>query len=179
MAKRISTHWLPEAHERIMGLWEPFEKVHHADTKIEVLSLSQKYIQHFIHFHEKVLGQAIGSPLREHLDRFGINMAFIVFLAGNVIALERFRIYHEHDDSYSSILEAFIGIDSRYRGCGYGTVLREITKQYILKQPGVTALFSEVNADNMASRRSLEKAGYKQAGHPDKNIQRILYRALK
>jgi len=178
MQKKIN-HWLPEAHQEITATWTHFENVDRSNSGMSVSSLSIDDVDRFVCFHEDVLGQKVGLQLKVHLKMFGSYMAFMGMLNREIIAIQRFRIYHEYDNSYSSILIAYTGVHPDYRGRGYGTDLRNITKQYILAQSSVAAIFSEVDADNLASRRSLEKIGFKHIGNPINNSHRVLYRVSR
>jgi RimJ/RimL family protein N-acetyltransferase len=67
---------------------------------------------------------------------------------------------HGHADPAGDI-EMGYGLAAPYRGLGYGTELVEGLSQWLLGQPGVQRIVvRNVLADNVPSRRALERAGF-------------------
>jgi RimJ/RimL family protein N-acetyltransferase len=62
------------------------------------------------------------------------------------------------------IVEIGYGIAEEYRGFGYATEALETILEWAFEQPGVTCVAAETAPDNAASRRVLEKCGFKPTG---------------
>ena len=52
------------------------------------------------------------------------------------------------------------GLAAPYRGQGLGAELVGLLTAWVLDQPGATRVVAEVLADNLPSRRALERNGY-------------------
>ena len=61
-------------------------------------------------------------------------------------------------------VEIGYGISEAYRGCGYASEAVDAAVRWALRQPGITRVEAETEADNTASRRVLEKCGFLPSG---------------
>ena len=62
--------------------------------------------------------------------------------------------------SPDGVAEIGYGLAVPYRGLGLGTQLVGLLTAWVLDQPGATRVVAEVLADNLPSRRALERNGY-------------------
>ena len=61
----------------------------------------------------------------------------------------------------SGVVDIGLGLASEWRGRGYGTESIHALSQWLMRQPAVERVVArDVLADNAASRRALEKAGF-------------------
>jgi RimJ/RimL family protein N-acetyltransferase len=108
------------------------------------------------------LGAADGWP-HEH-TKDGVALAiehgqpagWLVRLGGRVIG--DCGIHAPVDDL--GCVEIGYGLASPYRGRGYGTEVVAAISDWLLAQPGISAVRATTLIDNPASRRVLEKAGF-------------------
>ena len=66
-------------------------------------------------------------------------------------------------DEHGSI-EIGYGVVDDYQGCGYATEAVETAVSWALKQKKIKRVIAEVDKDNRASIRVLEKSGFKKTG---------------
>lgn len=59
-------------------------------------------------------------------------------------------------------IEIGYGLAARYRGQGFGTELVAALTRWLLAQPGIRRVRARTHVGNLASRRVLEKAGFRQ-----------------
>lgn len=74
----------------------------------------------------------------------------------------------------SGVVEIGYGLAAPFRGRGYGTELVAAITGWLLEQPDVGTVLASTLADNLASRRVLEKNGFRLAGYDSEG--RALYR---
>ena len=62
-------------------------------------------------------------------------------------------------------VEIGYGLAKPYRGRGYGGAAVRALSHWLVRQPGVREVVATVDAGNVASRRALERAGFKADSH--------------
>lgn len=67
-------------------------------------------------------------------------------------------------------VEIGYGLAAPVRGRGLGTELVRTLTTWVLRQPGCTEVLAEVLADNLPSRRALERVGYVLEGTDGPNV---------
>jgi RimJ/RimL family protein N-acetyltransferase len=80
----------------------------------------------------------------------------------------------------SGVAEIGYGLAAPFRGRGLGTELVGVLTEWVLAQPGVTAVVAEVLPGNLPSRRALERNGFAAdaadpAGSPPAPTIRLFY----
>ena len=72
----------------------------------------------------------------------------------------------------TGVIEIGYGLAEPFRRRGYGTELVGAMTEWLLAQPGIQAVLANTLADNVASRRVLEKNGFSLTGY-DENGQAV------
>ncbi len=154
-----SVHWLWAPHERLLSSWAPFQSMSIADS-FRLATVEPAQVNAFIEFENSVRSRRVGAPLIEHLQCFGRHLAFVYLSGQKVVGIQRFRLYHEFDPGYRTLLNAYFHIDPTFQSRGLGATFLRVATRYFQEQGGVDAVASEAWPENEASVRSTLNAGF-------------------
>ena len=165
-------HWLPGPHMRLVKSWTPFPTTEiDYDGRVRLCCVTPERVDAFVKYENHVRSRCVGGPLIEHLRRFGRYLAFMYFSEEGIIAIQRFRLYHEFDQEYRTLLNAYFYVDPRFRSAGLGSSMLRITRDYYKQQGRIDCLASEAWPENEPSIRAAINAGFNvHSQHPNGKV---------